>query len=106
MMTALYGDDERAQEMNDGDATTRFLQIWLTPDKRGVAPQYGSKSFQHGDRHNRLLHLLAGHTPPPQWAGVNPLAPDTHLHQVCAALPVLSLLWQIEPKGIFICAAL
>ena len=41
------------QEMNDGDVTTRFLQIWLTPNKRGVKPQYGSKTFQPEDRRNR-----------------------------------------------------
>jgi len=39
--------------MNDGDVTTRFLQIWLTPDKRGVKPQYGSKTFRPDDRRNR-----------------------------------------------------
>jgi hypothetical protein len=39
--------------MNEGDVTTRFLQIWLTPDKRGVKPQYGSKTFEPADRHNR-----------------------------------------------------
>ena len=39
--------------MNEGDVTTRFLQIWLTPDKRGVKPQYGSKTFQPEDRRNR-----------------------------------------------------
>ena len=48
------------QEMNDGDVTTRFLQIWLTPDKRGVKPQYGSKTFQPEDRRNRsVLRLFA-----------------------------------------------
>lgn len=28
-------------EMNDGDATCRFLQLWITPDARGHKPQYG-----------------------------------------------------------------
>ena len=44
--------------MNEGDVTTRFLQIWLTPDKRGVKPQYGSKSFEPADRHNRRTSRL------------------------------------------------
>jgi len=49
-----------AQEMNEGDVTTRFLQIWLTPDQRGVKPQYGSKTFQPEDRRNRsAVHRLA-----------------------------------------------
>ncbi len=38
-------------EMNDQDETTRFLQVWLTPDKRGVKPQVGLSelhpAFQH-----------------------------------------------------------
>ncbi|PNW78730.1 hypothetical protein CHLRE_09g388208v5 [Chlamydomonas reinhardtii] len=54
-------------EMNDGDETCRFLQIWLTPDRRGHAPQYGSTRYERADRHNRLLRILGGTGPAPAW---------------------------------------
>ncbi|KAG2483008.1 hypothetical protein HYH03_018088 [Edaphochlamys debaryana] len=62
-------------EMNDGDAVCRFLQIWLTPDRRGHKPQYGSSRYSKADRHNRLLQILGGTSTPPQWAGSH--CPDT-----------------------------
>lgn len=56
------------EEMNGSDEVpVRFLQVWLTPDRRGHTPQYGSKRFGKEDRHNRLLQILAGTTPPPAW---------------------------------------
>ncbi len=48
----------RAQEMNEGDEVCRFLQMWIVPDKRGHAPQYGSSVYTKADRHNRLLQIL------------------------------------------------
>lgn len=33
-------------EHNFGDTTSRFLQIWLLPDKKGVTPDYGDYRFK------------------------------------------------------------
>lgn len=60
-----------AQEMNDHEQRCRFLQVWLTPDRRGHTPQYGSSSYGPADRHNQLLHVLSGVGPAPAWQGVN-----------------------------------
>eukprot|EP00887_Chlorella_sp_A99_P004817 scaffold4.g4817.t1 len=68
-------------EMNNGDKTCRFLQIWLSPDQPGHAPQYGSCRFEKADRHNRLLHLLGGTGPVPAWEGVNATGECIRLHQ-------------------------
>jgi redox-sensitive bicupin YhaK (pirin superfamily) len=54
-------------EMNAGQETCRFLQVWLTPDKRGHTPQYGSSTYSKEDRHNKLLHLLGGTGTVPEW---------------------------------------
>ncbi|KAL4860075.1 putative quercetin 2 [Chlorella vulgaris] len=59
-------------EMNDGDATCRFLQVWVTPDRTGHPPQYGSATYEKQDRHNKLLHLLGGTGAVPQWSGIQP----------------------------------
>ena len=69
------------QEMNDSEGTCRFLQIWLTPDCTGHAPQYGSAVHSKADRHNRLQHLLGGTGRLPDWSSVAKRSSIT-LHQV------------------------
>jgi redox-sensitive bicupin YhaK (pirin superfamily) len=59
------------QEMNDHEQRCRFLQVWLTPDRKGHRPQYGSISYDKADRHNQLLHVLSGVGPSPAWQKVN-----------------------------------
>lgn len=58
-------------EMNDQSETCRFLQIWLTPDKRGHKPQYGSSQYDLDDRRNKLLHVLGGEGKAPNWEKYN-----------------------------------
>jgi redox-sensitive bicupin YhaK (pirin superfamily) len=36
------------------DATTHFLQIWLLPSERGIAPSYEQKHFAEADKRGRL----------------------------------------------------
>eukprot|EP00891_Asterochloris_glomerata_P005623 jgi/Astpho2/5623/fgenesh1_pm.00079_%23_32_t len=81
------GTGIRHSEMNDGDETTRFLQVWLTPDKRGHKPQYGSSVYTKQDRHNQLLHLLGGNGSVPQWKRLNPGNGTVRLHQFVTAVP-------------------
>lgn len=47
-------------EMNDGDVTCRFIQVWISPDQQGHKPQYGSCEFSKTDRHNQLLQIFGG----------------------------------------------
>ncbi|CAL8467958.1 g7496 [Coccomyxa elongata] len=75
------GSGIRHSEMNDWDETTRFLQIWITPDQRGHKPQYGSRVHAHEDRHNRLLHLLGGTGIPLAWNNVHSVGQPISLHQ-------------------------
>lgn len=67
-------------EMNDGPELCRFLQIWITPDKRGHPPQYGSRAFPAEARRNALLHVLGGTSSPPAWPGASQASP-IQLHQ-------------------------
>ena len=70
-----------SQEMNEKDELTRFLQIWMTPDRRGHKPQYGSSVYSKADRHNKLLQILGGSGAMPSWETASPGAGIT-LHQV------------------------
>ena len=37
-----------------------FLQIWIIPDKRGVAPRYDQKTFPDAERRGRLRLVASG----------------------------------------------
>ena len=37
----------------------KFLQIWVFPNQRGVAPRYAQQRFPPAERHNRLLQVVA-----------------------------------------------
>ena len=47
-------------EHNLGDETLRFLQIWIFPDERGLAPAYGDHRFDWDARTNRWLTVASG----------------------------------------------
>jgi len=48
-------------EYNHGKDLLRFLQIWILPDRKGYAPNYGDYRFKLEDRHNRWLPIAAGY---------------------------------------------
>ena len=41
------------------DQTTHFLQIWLLPNQRGIAPGYEQKAFAEADKRGRLRLVAA-----------------------------------------------
>jgi redox-sensitive bicupin YhaK (pirin superfamily) len=54
------GTGVRHSEFNGlDDAKTRFLQIWIIPDKRGHTPSYGQVTIPDAEKQN-ALRLLAG----------------------------------------------
>ncbi|CAK7058565.1 pirin family protein [Tissierella sp.] len=46
-------------EHNLGENTSRFLQIWILPDKKGLVPNYGDYRFQWEDRKNKWLQIVS-----------------------------------------------
>ena len=46
-------------EHNFGEKTSRFLQIWLLPDKKGLTPNYGDHRFKWEDRKNKWLQIVS-----------------------------------------------
>ena len=46
-------------EYNLTDKTSRFLQIWILPDRAGHTPNYGDYRFNMEDRHNQWLHMVS-----------------------------------------------
>ncbi len=45
-------------EMNKQNDWCRFLQIWVTPPKRGGKVRYNHQGFELKDRENKLLHIV------------------------------------------------
>lgn len=52
--TGVYHSEE-----NLGDETTRILQIWVVPDKKGYEPNYGDYRFKEEDRKNKWLNIVS-----------------------------------------------
>jgi hypothetical protein len=46
-------------EHNLGLKTSRFLQIWIKPNQKGLNPQYGDYKYEWDLRKNKLLHLVS-----------------------------------------------
>ncbi|MDF2606611.1 MAG: hypothetical protein K0S34_806 [Bacillales bacterium] len=46
-------------EHNYTDKVSRFLQIWIMPDKKGHFPTYGDMRFDWDERVNKLLHMVS-----------------------------------------------
>ncbi|MEX2595907.1 MAG: pirin family protein [Salibacteraceae bacterium] len=49
------------------DKAVKFLQVWLFPKQKGLAPRYDQMSFKAEDRHNKLQQVLS---PSPDDEGV------------------------------------
>ena len=56
-MTA--GTGVRHSEFNDSNSPTRFLQIWILPEKRGLTPSYEQTYFKEEERTNALRLIAA-----------------------------------------------
>jgi redox-sensitive bicupin YhaK (pirin superfamily) len=41
-------------------APVRFLQIWIIPERRGLAPEYQQKAFPEAERRDRLRPIVTG----------------------------------------------
>lgn len=46
-------------EYNLGKETSRFLQIWILPEKKGLEPNYGDFEFPWEERVGKWLHLVS-----------------------------------------------
>lgn len=55
------GQGIRHSEFNaSADEPVHLLQIWILPEKNGVTPRYGEKTFAEADKRNRLQLLVSG----------------------------------------------
>ena len=43
----------------NADKLTKFLQIWIYPNKKNVAPRYDQITLDTNDRHNKLQQILS-----------------------------------------------
>jgi redox-sensitive bicupin YhaK (pirin superfamily) len=66
VMSAGTGIQHSEYNMNK-DKLTKFLQIWVFPNKKNVTPRYDQITLDLKDRHNKLQQVLS---PNPDDAGV------------------------------------
>ena len=52
--TGVYHGEE-----NMGNETSRLLQIWILPDKKGYKPAYGDYRFKEDERKNKWLNIVS-----------------------------------------------
>lgn len=48
-----------SEKNRNTDRLTRFLQIWVFPNKRNVSPRYDQLTLDVADRHNRFQQILS-----------------------------------------------
>ena len=48
-----------SEKNHNRDQEVKFLQIWVFPNQRNVAPRYAQQSFRAEDRHNKLQQVLS-----------------------------------------------
>lgn len=54
------GTGIRHSEYNEKEnEETHFLQIWIMPERRGVTPSYGQKSFEKELNSQKLVHVVS-----------------------------------------------
>ena len=46
-------------EFNHANQETHFLQIWIEPDKKGIAPSYAQKTFADADKRGQLRLVVS-----------------------------------------------
>jgi len=54
------GSGIRHSEYNLEPQTTKLFQIWILPNERGGAPDWGTRPFPKGDRSGRFVPLASG----------------------------------------------
>jgi redox-sensitive bicupin YhaK (pirin superfamily) len=53
---------QHSEKNKNRDKDVKFLQIWLFPNKKNVAPRYDQLSLKAQDRHNKLQQILSPNT--------------------------------------------
>ena len=48
-----------SEKNHSSSQEVKFLQIWVIPNQRGIAPRYGQQTFAPADRHNQLLEVVS-----------------------------------------------
>jgi redox-sensitive bicupin YhaK (pirin superfamily) len=54
------GTGVRHSESNHSSGQTHFLQIWIAPDRAGIAPSYEERHFPDEDKRGRLRLVASG----------------------------------------------
>ncbi len=80
-------------EHNFGHEVLRFLQIWIFPDKKGYAPQYGDHRFEWDERIGKWMPIASG-----DGDGRFPIQIHADVHVYAALIPRgESLSFEVKP---------